>query len=383
MAKTRFMDINKNMYSEYIATLFANTIATISPKITIDNKTIQKEFNEFAKDNNLININYNLVFKLSHNGYAGLFLTNLFKKPKVVVADINTIDFDARGLIKNFNIDFKINELMTIINCVYLKSKYKYTFNYLLLSKQKEVSQLFNNIPLKIFLNNPNGHNDLKNVCSKWIDDYNQTLDIILSDSKTSKSLFHLNTPLTQASTKNVDELKKTIDDPSSVIFENNNIFSLLQSGGLQIQQGNSIFQSLLEKLKFYDNKIKELSFAPRSTLDAGTKNMHSDEINSINSQSDDYIELKANLLEQNWKEFIIDIYFDYLKNNVDKYKNFNFENINVEVEIAGSTKYLKNRSNEYIQNQNGSLINPNDINKAETIDIKENKDIVNEEGEK
>ncbi len=380
---------NNDMFKKHISKLFATTIATIEPKIEIKNEQVQKEWEKLKSNNNLLEINYQLVSELSKNGIMTLMLTTYFdkEKPKIVVAKPIYVQFAPKLKLEKIVLQFYLpifgkNDYN--INCTLnLSVNYKYTFQYFEEGKfVVDHIQPYTNYFFSFFKNNPEGKSDLDNVNPKWVEDYNKHLDMMLADSLTSKSLFHLNQPNTQGSMQNVKNLKETLYDPSAVIFENKNIFSLLQSGGLQIQQGLSQSVAIIEKLKFYDNKIKEYSFSPRNTLDAGTKNIHSAEANQINSQSDDYIEIKANLLEMGWEEFIRNVFFDYLSNNVDEFKNFNFDDIEIDVEISGSTKYLKNQENEYLQNQQGTLVNPNKINIQETEKIDYKKATNNESKE-
>ncbi len=362
----RFVNSNKEVYKNYISQLFANSIATISPKIKINNSNLQNEWESLLLKNNIIEINYLLVNQLSKNGDAVLFLTDYFKELKIFVANLSNVNYDNKLNIINFDLSLITPNIKNQTILVSKEKDYQYCYKFFVNDDLNLHTQIMDNLPFTYFTNNPMNVDDLYNVDPLLIDEFNKHLDLLLSDSLTSKSLFHLNTPLTQSNSMNIDNLKRVLNDPRSVIFENQNIFSLLQSGGLQIQQGLSIYLAIIEKIKFYDNKIKELAFAPRSTLDAGTKNIHSTEANQINSQSDDYIELKANLLELSWTNFIKEVFFNYLKNNNENYYNFDFENIEVDVEICGSTKYLKNIQNEYIQNQSGSLINPNKINQIQ-----------------
>ena len=362
-----FVNSNKDVYKKYIAQLFANSIATIEPKIVIKNNELQEEWNKLTKNINLIQINYLLVNEISQNGNAVLFLTNYFEKLKIFVSRISNIKYDNKLNIKSYDLELIIPEInnQTILVCKE-SDEYKYSYKFFIENNICSHVQIMDNLPFAYFTNNPLNLSDLSNVDPLLIEEFNKHLDLLLSDSLTSKSLFHLNTPLSQANSKNINQLKDVLNNPRGLIFENQNIFSLLQSGGLQIQQGLSIYLAILEKIKFYDNKIKELAFAPRNTLDAGTKNIHSTEANQINSQSDDYIELKANLLEISWTNFIRYTFFDYLKNNNDQFNDIDFESVEIDVEICGSTKYLKNIQNEYVQNQSGSLINPNKINQIQ-----------------
>ena len=83
-----FVNSNKDAYKKYIAQLFANSIATIEPKIVIKNNELQEEWNKLTKNINLIQINYLLVNEISQNGNAVLFLTNYFEKLKIFVSRI-------------------------------------------------------------------------------------------------------------------------------------------------------------------------------------------------------------------------------------------------------------------------------------------------------
>ncbi len=359
-------------YEKYVASLFANTVGTIEPKIKFSgkkSKELQKEWDKLLEHNNLLEINYQLIEELSKEGCMALVLSTYFKKPKIVPARIIDVQYESNGDIKSFELQFYLatpGKCGYNILCCNQDKTFKYTFHYYdnVDAKNNDVynihTQYYDDSIFAIFLNNPMGKNDMDNVPSKLITDINKHLDLLMTDSLTAKSLYHINLPQSQGKTDNVSKLKETLKDPNSLYFENKNIFSLLGSGGLQIQSGTSIGQVVLDKLKFYDNKVKELTFCPRNTADMGTKNIHSAEAMSINSQSDDYIEVKANLLEKGWSNFIKNVFIDYIKNNLDSYKDIDFEGVEVDVEISGSTKYLKNQANEYLQTQQGSLINPN-----------------------
>ncbi len=359
-------------YRRYIASLFANTVGTIEPKIKFSgnkSKELQKEWDKLLEHNNILEINYQLIEELSKEGCMALVLSTYFKKPKIVPAKIIDIQYESNGDINSFELQFYLprpGKCAYNISCSCAVKTFKYTFHYYdsVDAKTNGVynshTQYYDDSIFTIFLNNPMGKNDMDNVPSKLITDINKHLDLLMTDSLTARSLYHINSPQSQAKNENIAKLKETLKDPNSLYFENKNILSMLATGGLQIQSGTSIGQVVLDKLKFYDNKVKELTFCPRNTADMGTKNIHSAEAMSINSQSDDYIEVKANLLEKGWTQFIKNVFIDYVKNNLDSYKDIDFEGVEVDVEISGSTKYLKDQENEYLQTQQGSLINPN-----------------------
>lgn len=49
-------------------------------------------------------------------------------------------------------------------------------------------------------------------------------------------------------------------------------------------------------------------------------------------------------------------------------------DEVNVNVEVSGSTKYLQNPANKYVQNQAGVLTNPNDLQQNQEINNEEKK---------
>ena len=343
----------RQIWKNFAAKQYANTIATIPPKISFPkNKELQNQWDELVKWNNLLKINYKLVNNSHLNKVSFLGLKDVSGIPILVIGESSYYKMNANKLVElNVKIDelgdwgiyeiYDINENNELKNIVqrYALNKntnekanpislsYKYTNNSFLKTL---------NIPFAPFFSNPLENDELENVDEQLFQDWKDNIDILITDSLVSKGIIHLNTPQMNGSSENITRLKKALTDPKEVLFENQSIFSLLQQGGIQIQQGQSNYLSILEKLKFLENKIKQFGFLKKETSDLGTKNLQTSETELLNSDADDYVELKANLMELQWEYFIRNVFFDYLK----EIKNINtdFKNAVIEIEISGST---------------------------------------------
>lgn len=369
--------INKSNWVNLGAKQCANSMATQKPKILFPkNSLLQKEWDLIEKHNDLLKINYNIIQNAYINSKVFLGLKVIQNQPLLFLGYSNSYEMIGNKLIK-LDVMIKIsnnvqlherydisddNEYKNIIRSFAVDSNTKNIFNSNWISNDfKDTTVLrTKNIPYALFFSNPMENAEFENVDSQLLEDYSKHISLLLTDSKVSKGLIHLNTPQMQGTSENINKLKQCLEDEKAVVYENTNIFSLLQQGGLTIQQGSSNYQSLLDKLKFYESKIKQFAFMKKESSDLGTKNLQSSETELLNSDADDYIELKANFLELQWEFFIRNVFFDYLKSI--KGITTDYKNAIIEVECMGSTKYLQNIKNAYIQNQNGVLTNPNEI---------------------
>lgn len=368
--QSKFSKFSENFYPKYAAQLFANTLGTTIPKIKIENKKLQQLWDEFADEQSILDINYNLIYQTSLNGMMVLGIMVNKKnepiitigKPNLSLCEITNSKF-TKLIFQKFsltNSGMGYNDIVEYDSGKYKKFACKVKCES---SREERVtSQLFGTLtaPFILTKSNPLALDDFHNIENRLLADLNKHLELLLTDSLVAKSLVHINTPTINTNTDAINDLINAINDPTTTVYKNKNIFSLLQSAGLQIQQGVSNHQAILDNIKFYENKIRQFAFLPKSTLDSGTKNIHSQEMSLVNSDSDDYIEMKANLLENSWKQ-LVKIYIDYLV-SYKKISPLNINQIKIDVEVAGSTKYLQNVDNEYIQNQQGVLTNPNDL---------------------
>lgn len=390
--------INKNFhyFNKYAAMQFANTIATKKPKVEFKNKEIDNLWKKFCIENNFEKKFYELVYKTSLYGtiFFGIYpqtITISNKKEEIPFFTIGIpIYFEKIGcifskleimidVIKFNNTDYFIIEKWdkseTSNNKFFVSrsAQDKYgnikklsDINYIKLS-ETEFSK-FDLIPYVPFFANGIGENDLFNVEQKLINDFDIHLKLLLSDSIIAKGLVYLNTPNMQGTAENVNSLLKALRDPEATVYQNKNIFSMLQQGGVQIQQGIFNGTGIIEKLRYYELQIKKFSFMKMQSSDLGTKNMHNSETELLNSDADDYVESKANICEENILMWLLIVFNEYLR----IFYNLEIDVKKINVEVTGSTKYLQNIKNEYIQNQQGILNNPNKINNLNTNKQKE-----------
>lgn len=394
------MEINKlsdlvklHPYYYYCAQQFANTIATKPPKIKFKNKKLEDTFKKDARNNNITKINYELVRQSSLHGNIFLGLST------VKGADKKNKNMFVIGVPLNFKkVGFEIVELEMVIDIYknnsgtyYITEKWSLENNRFFCKRygflgaqqnnkttlkgtgwktQKETSlnRLNNKIPYSEFIANPFSKPDLYNVPKNLFKDFDDNIEILKNDSFVNKGMIFLNFAMGATTTNAVQELNDAIKDPKKIVYQNNSPYSLISTNGgagmYQPVQGQFLGDGIITKLKFYDQKIRKFGFMRSDSTVMGTKNAHSAEIANLNQDADDYLEAKANLLEDSWKKFIDEIYGPW--NDVD--------NEDCNVEVIGSTKYLQNPNNVYSQNQNGILTNPNDIYKETTDGKNQNK---------
>ena len=239
------------------------------------------------------------------------------------------------------------------------------------------VNFLINEIPFIQFSANSFQAPDLWNVPLKLFRDFEKHLEILLSDSLVNKGLMVLNIPGTQSSQRDVETLENAVKDPSKVVHRNSGQYSIFNT--LDPLQGQTNGQEIITKLNYYERQIKKFGFVRTDTQNIGTKNIGGSEMAALNSDADDYLEMKANLLEICWQQFIERCYIPYLISTDEKFLNQEnlIGNVAVDVECCGSTKYLKNKANVPVQSQQGVLTNPNDlINEKKEIEVNKNEKI-------
>lgn len=386
--------VNLHPYYYYCAQQFANTIGTKAPKINFKNKSLETLFKNDLRDNDIAKINYELVRISSLHGNAFLGIST-----------IKTIDKKNKNMfvigipLSVKKVGFEIIELEMVIDIYKSNSSTYYIVEKWSLEKnkffckrygflgaqqnnqtslkstgwkvQKETSlnRLSNKIPYLEFSANPFSQPDLYNVPKNLFKDFDDNIEILKNDSLVNKGMIFLNFAMGATTTNAIQELNDAIKDPKKIVYQNNSPYSLISTNGgagmYQPVQGQFLGDGIITKLKFYDQKIRKFGFMRSDSTVMGTKNAHSAEIANLNQDADDYLEMKANLLENSWKKFIDEIYAPW--NDITSE--------DCDVEVIGSTKYLQNPNNVYSQNQNGILTNPNDIySKKEVFNNGKNK---------
>jgi hypothetical protein len=116
--------------------------------------------------------------------------------------------------------------------------------------------------------------------------------------------------------------------------------------------QGTAQTQLIWQNINANIQKIKELAFIRVSSSDLGKNNKQTTEIESINADSDDSIENKANLREKAYKDLIIN--WKKYENDKLSAQKYTFKASDINVVVSGSTKWLQTEAAKYKANQLG-----------------------------
>ncbi|MBZ4203399.1 htpn [Mycoplasma tauri] len=193
-------------------------------------------------------------------------------------------------------------------------------------------------IPYKLFFNNALRVSDLALVNNEYFELINRDLNVLLIDS-------YLSAPWIFASDSAdlQNKIKKGLMDLNNRFISINPQIALYDPEPLRLLQGQSQSDSLIKKIEKNVSWIKKFSNMKQDSQQMGTKNLHTAEVQEINSDFEDHIEAKANLRELQLKEFL----------------NAFYKELEVEsVLIYGSTKWLQSEANKYLVNINGSPVN-------------------------
>lgn len=194
-------------------------------------------------------------------------------------------------------------------------------------------------IPYVIFYNNFLKTGDLSLVNNEYFELINRDLSVLLLDSYLSAPwIFVADGKSTKA------QIQKGLKNISERVINVNPQLSMFDTQPFHILQGNPQAQTLIQKIEKAVSWVKKFAFMKSDSADMGTKNLHTAEVQEINSDFEDYIEAKANLRELQLLEFFNKF---YKSSRVAK------------VVICGSTKWLTTQAPKYQVNQNGVLINP------------------------
>ncbi|MBN0919679.1 htpn [[Mycoplasma] gypis] len=196
-----------------------------------------------------------------------------------------------------------------------------------------------NIIPFVVFNNNVFSRGDLDFVNNEYFELLNRDLEVLALDSYISAPwIFALDTYDLQ------NKIQKGLFDLSErFIAVNPRANDLYDQEPLRLLQSQSQSQLVINKIEKSVAWIKKFAFMKQDSGDFGTKNMHSAEVQEINSDFEDYLETKANLRELQLLKFFNTFYSD-----------FNIKSLL----ICGSTKWLQTEAKKYVVNMNGSVVN-------------------------
>lgn len=218
---------------------------------------------------------------------------------------------------------------------------------------------LYDFIPWIIFKNNYKETSEIEQVDPSLFQMLDNCEEMLLRDNYYSSPFIYVQSNFSNGTASNAEAAIFNLD--KRVIKSSAYDQAFMSSGAspLSFFQGNSLAQNILQKIDKLIYLIKDAMFFRMNSADFGTKNMHNNEVESLNSNYADYLESKANLREIYYKELIIMI-FKILKINLDNDK--------LKIIVPTSTEYLKSSDALYQINADGVNLNPN------SPIIKENK---------
>lgn len=364
-----------------------NALAFKLPVIKFKNEALRKKWEEILSYNNFLE----LLQKLEAFTYRnGIYALGFYKKNDITYFRIGEI-LDYKETENNLNylkikeLDFNyknrslsvIKEYQDSFNSTWIDTFYidritnkKITDNLAELMHASGRNLELNNIafiPWIIFKNNYEENSDIKNVDPSLFETLNNCYEMLLRDNYHSSPFIFTETATKSSTT--VENTKQAVYNFDKRIISASVQDSLYSSDGvpLTFYQGNSISQSILQKIDKINFLIKTQLFLKMDSADYGTKNMHTAEAENLNSSYADMLETKANLREYYYQKFI----FLVLKANGQI-----LEINDIDVTVPGSTKYLKSTDAFYLYNQDGVNLNPNLTASNNHEENKENNEV-------
>ncbi|VEU75601.1 Uncharacterised protein [Mycoplasmopsis maculosa] len=356
--------IKFNSFEQFTKYGLMNTITTLWSKFP----KIYDTKNDLIKFNNKINILINLqklesflytdgVAALRNDFNVGQVLDFIETNNELTYLKVKLF-FESKSYnfqiieeykLTNFKVDFKyeiVNDLRNKLSENEIEQIIFKDFNY----KPKLVTK----IPYQLFKNLFNCIPDLKNVNKEWFKMLDDDLKLLSRDSFISAPWIF--------SSGNGD-IKRLVqqgyDDVDERFIKLNSLNNLYNNQDLiRLYQGLPQSPVLIQKIDKTIALIKKFGFMKSDTSDLGTKNIHSVEAEQINSDFEDFIEMKANIRELQLLEFFEKFY-----------SNLSIENII----ITGSTAWLHEQAKILTTDQNGTIINnnPPEINEIEEEKVK------------
>lgn len=344
-------DIKKQL-NEYGAETTAITIFNQAPKITIENKELQEIWDNFANENKLL---YNLSIieeMLYKNGFLAvgfdkgkeetcpLLIFGIVEQASRAINELGMLSVllydDAPYLNKN---TYKRYELLG-------DNFYTTTRTYNNESNKLSVSNDVNHldyIPLIIFENLPKGKADLDLINPELFEIINFDLELLIRDGYSSLPwVFYSDALQNEYGKLNFFNLDLRVIPKNAL----NQIYS---DTPIELLQPSSTSPNILSRLDKNLNLVKELANLKQSTQSMGTKNLHGDEVQALNSNFETLIEFKANLREYSLKK-LVELFFKFINREI--------KNIKIDVEVKGSTKYQQNILNVKYSKLNGAATN-------------------------
>lgn len=358
---------SKEAFLKLGAKIQSNTLAFKTPEVKIKNETIQKVWNQLVKTNKFLEIIQQLETNLYRNGiYAmGISKNNIINLGKVekykiyankliqlsvVVDTINHSD-QQYDIIKEYDLLNNKNDSISD-NFVTIYAKNKITKKIVSLDKfdGADFDYLIENkedyIPWVVFKNNYLGNSEIDDVDSCLFEMLDNCLECVLRDNFWSNPFIFITDNFQTDSAQNI---KEAVYDFGKRVIQSNSLSFNSVANPIEFHQGTSNTQFIIQKIDKLNYLIKDQMFFKMNSADFGTKNMHNAEFENLNSNFKDYVESKANVREEYYSDFVSLFLKILFKSDVE-----------FEVIVPNSTKYLKSNDAIYQTDLNGVLLTPN-----------------------
>ncbi|WP_330463185.1 hypothetical protein [Metamycoplasma gateae] len=363
---------SKEAYLTLGAKIQANTLAFKLPDVKFKDADIQKLWDDFITRNKFLEIIQQLETNLYRNGIYAIGISNnltifLAKVQEYKIVEnklvklsiiIDTINHQNQqyDIIKEYDL---FNRANNNINDLYVSTyaKRRYDNKNISLNSFKELNFDYldekkqNYIPWIIFKNNYLSNSEIDDVDSSLFKMLDNSLECLLRDNFWSNPFIFITDNFAIDSAQNI---KDAVYDFGKRVIQSNSLSFNSVGNPIEFHQGSSNTQFIIQKIDKLNYLIKDQMFFKMNSADFGTKNMHNAEFENLNSNFKAYVESKANSREEYYGDFI-KLFLRIVLNK---------ENIEFEVTVPNSTKYLKSKEAIYTSDINGiALNNGNEIN--------------------
>lgn len=363
---------SKEAYLTLGAKIQANTLAFKLPDVKFKDTYIQKLWDDFITRNKFLEIIQQLETNLYRNGIYAIGISNnltifLAKVSEYKIVEnklvklsiiIDTINHQNQqyDIIKEYDL---FNRANNNINDLYVSTyaKRRYDNKNISLNSFKDLNFSYldekkqNFIPWIIFKNNYLSNSEIDDVDSSLFKMLDNSLECLLRDNFWSNPFIFITDNFAIDSAQNI---KDAVYDFGKRVIQSNSLSFNSVGNPIEFHQGSSNTQFIIQKIDKLNYLIKDQMFFKMNSADFGTKNMHNAEFENLNSNFKAYVESKANSREEYYGDFI-KLFLRIVLNK---------ENIEFEVTVPNSTKYLKSKEAIYASDINGiALNNGNEIN--------------------
>ncbi|APJ38508.1 hypothetical protein BLA55_02460 [Mycoplasmopsis pullorum] len=355
---------SKTQFLEDGANVQVISLATDTPKVTVlDNEQLTQQLRDFLDQQGFLELIQKMEYKLYKQGIQAL---GIRQNGRIVLANVVRYETDENNELTKLTVhienddnnnpsdlenfeEWDVSDKSDKINKrVLIKSKNE-VHDLEKITGQKYEYKQSKKIPYVIFKNDANARSDIQKVNDEFFELLNVKLESLLLDvfyslpipeiisnqkgsagEKTTRAMFSLDT----------DRLIK------SSTYETR----MTNGSTFDIHQANTQALPILQTIENIKTWIKSSLQSKKDSSDYGTKNMHTAEVQGLNSDFEDLIESKANLRQIYYKKLML-LICEFIFNQIAK----------IDVMVVGSSKWLDEQANKLQANQNGvNITNPN-----------------------